>query len=119
MAKKTIAPRPKGQPKKILDEAILLKMAAEDCTVSEIASELDCHRDTIYANYSDILKKGREQGNCSLKRKLFELAMTGCVPLLIWLSKQRLGYRDKQPDEATQVNFNVYTNEVPKQCSPT
>ncbi len=102
-----------GRPKKMLDEARLMEMAAEDCTVAEIAAEMDCHIDTIYARYSDALKKGRDKGNCSLKRKLFELAMSGNVPLLIWLSKQRLGYRDRQPDEAQQTTINVYTNEVP------
>lgn len=115
MAKENKAEKNKGgQPKKMLDEALLKKMAAEDCTVAEIAATLGCHRDTIYARYSDVLREGREEGNSSLKRKMFELAMSGNVQMLIWLSKQRLGYKDKQPEEATQVHFNVYMNEIPK-----
>lgn len=114
MKKEKIEKRGKGQPKKILDEDMLFKMAADDCTVFEIASVLGCSRETIYANYSDTLRRGRDEGNCSLKRKMFEIAMSGNVTMLVWLSKQRLGYKDKQPDEATQVHFNVFMNEVPK-----
>jgi hypothetical protein len=116
MAKKQqIVPKNKGgQPKKMLDENMLVTMASEDCTVKEIASVLNCHVDTIYARYSETLRKGRDQGNCSLKRKMFEVAMSGSIPMLIWLSKQRLGYKDQQPEDAQQISFNVFTNEVPK-----
>lgn len=114
MSKEKSIKRGRGQPKKILDEAMLFKLASEDCTVAEISSVLGCNPDTIYVNYSETLRRGREQGNSSLKRKMFEIAMSGNVTMLVWLSKQRLGYKDKQPEEATQVHFNVFMNEVPK-----
>ena len=103
-----------GQPKKMLDEARLIEMASHDATVEEIGAELGCHRDTIYSRYSDTLKKGRLQGNISLKQRMFQLAMEGNVGLLVWLSKNRFGYRDKPEDEATNVTFNVLINEVPR-----
>ncbi len=100
--------------KKILDDKKILQMAMEDCTVEEIAYEMGVHRETLYGNYSDLMLKGRALGNKSLKWKMFQLAMKGNVSILIWLSKQRLGYRDKPLDEISQVNFNVIINEVPK-----
>lgn len=114
--KKAIAKAPKknGRPLAIIDEAKLVEMAAEDCTVNEIAAYFDVNPDTIYSRFSELLKKGRDKGNASIKRKLFEKAMIGDMSALIWLSKNRLGYKDKQPEEATQVHFNVYVNEVPK-----
>lgn len=109
-----VVKRKSGQPKKTLDEERLIEMASHDATVEEIGAELGCHKDTIYARYSDVLKKGRLQGNMSLKQKMFQLAMEGNVGLLVWLSKNRFGYRDKPEDEATHVTFNVLINEVPK-----
>jgi hypothetical protein len=63
---------------------------------------------------SPILLKGYDEGKSSLKRKMFEIALKGNATMLIWLSKQYLGMRDKQPDEVSQVNYTVVVNEVPK-----
>lgn len=105
-----------GRPRKKLDEDELLKLARDDCTISEIAARLGCHVDTIFSNarYTELLHKGREEGNASLKRRMFEIALGGNVTMLIWLSKQRLGYKESQPEVAQQLNFNVMINEVPK-----
>jgi hypothetical protein len=103
-----------GRPKKDLDVDLIKKLASIHCTKEEIASVLGCHRDTLYARFSDILQQGDEEGKMSLKRKMHEVAMSGNVQMLIWLSKQRLGYKDRQPDEVAQTTFNVYVNEVPE-----
>lgn len=89
-------------------------MASHHCTLAEISAELNVNPDTIYVRFSDKLKRGRDMGNVSIKRKLFEKAMQGDMSALIWLSKNHCGYRDKQPDEMTQITYNVYVNEVPK-----
>jgi len=107
-------PKKNGRHKLDIDPASVFELAKIHCTAEEIASVLKCHRDTIYARFSDVLRAGHEEGQMSLKRKMHEKAMSGDTQMLIWLSKQRLGYKDKQPEEATQVNFNVYVNEVPK-----
>src|ERR1700749_1879476 len=100
--------KPMGQPRTVLDENVITEMASEDCTVGEIASRLGASRDTIYVNYSAALQKGRDFGNASLKRKMFEIAMSGNVPMLIWLSKQRLGYREGAQLDVQQNNFQVF-----------
>lgn len=102
-----------GRPPSVIDEKKLEQMAADDYTVEEMAAELDVSHETIYARFSDKLKKGRLKGNGSLKRRLREKAMAGDTSLLIWLSKVRLGYREPK-DETTYNTYNVTVNEVPE-----
>ena len=115
MAKLPVAkiPGKAGRPEAVIDEEKLEELASMDYTMEELAAEFNVHLDTIYARFSESLKKGRLKGNGSLKRRLFQKAQDGDMSALIWLSKNRFGYRDKQPDEATQVHFNVYVNEEP------
>lgn len=103
-----------GRNKKEISSDQVYRLALIHCTANEIAAVLDCHKDTIYDRFSDVLQRGHEEGQMSLKRKMHEVAMAGDTKMLIWLSKQRCGYKDVQPEDATQINFNVYTNEVPK-----
>lgn len=90
------------------------KLSMIHCTKEEIATILGCCRDTLYARFSDTLREGDEEGKMSLKRKMHEIAMKGNVHMLIWLSKQRLGYKDRQPEGAQQVNIKLNVNEVPQ-----
>lgn len=112
---KTYQPKKNGRHKLDIDPESVYSLAKIHCTAKEIAAVLNCHVDTIYARFSDVLQRGHEDGQASLKRKMHQKALDGAgdTQMLIWLSKQRLGYKDKQPEEATQVNFNVYVNEVP------
>jgi len=103
-----------GRPLAVIDEVKLEEMASKDFTIEEIAATLGVNPDTIYSRFSETVKKGRLQGNGSIKHQLFVKAMNGDTGSLVWLSKQRCGYRDKPPEEATMIQFNVYVNEVPK-----
>ena len=94
-------------------------LAALQCTIDEMAHVLKVNRDTIYARFSDALEEGRAQGNISIRRKMFWRAMeafngTGDTQMLIWLSKQYLGHKDRSQDEVLSINFNVSVNEVPQ-----
>lgn len=64
--------------------------------MKEIAAVCDCSVDTLERRFADVIQRGREKGTMSLKRKMFETAMNGNVTMQIWLSKQHLGYSDKQ-----------------------
>jgi hypothetical protein len=103
-----------GRPLKEINADQVYRLALIHCTIPEIASTLCCAPSTIKDRFSADLHRGHEEGQMSLKRKMHEVAMNGDTKMLIWLSKQRLGYKDVMPEEATQVNFNVYTTEVPK-----
>lgn len=111
---KEIKPKNKGgRPKKDIDPNLVYDLAKIHCTKEEIAIIVGCHVDTLYARFSDVLRKGDEEGKNSLKRKMYEVAMQGNVQMLIWLSKQRLGHKDRQPEEAPNTVINVQINEVP------
>ena len=98
-----------------IDETLVYELAKIHCTMGEIAAVVGCSVDTLERRYAETIKKGDEEGKMSLKRKMHQMALNGNTVMLVWLSKQRLGYRDKQPDEATSVQFNIVTKEVPKE----
>lgn len=115
--KKTVFPANcGGRPPTPVTHEMVYELAKIHCTADEIAGTLNCARSLIYEKFMDSLRKGHEHGQQSLKRKMHEKAFAGNgdTTMLIWLSKQRLGYRDRHPEEATQINFNVFINEVPK-----
>lgn len=107
-----------GRPRRDITYEQVMGLAAIHCTEKEIASYLKCSVSTITERFSAALREGWDQGQTSLKRKMHEKALAGDTQMLIWLSKQRLGYRDKQPDEVQQINFNVITHEVPRRKEP-
>lgn len=86
------------------------------CTIEECASVLGCSTGIIKSRFLPDLRRGHEEGQMSLKRKLHEKAFKGAgdTQVLIFLAKQRLGYRDRMPDEAPNVQFCVYVNEIPR-----
>lgn len=115
--KKKGGPQPgAGRPLKDVSAESVYKLALIHCTIPEIAATLGCAESTIKDRFSADLHRGHQEGQKSLKRKMHEVALEaqGDTKMLIWLSKQRCGYKDVQPEEATQVHFNVYTNEVPR-----
>lgn len=111
---KDYQPESNGRKLKDVDPEKVFELAKIHCTAEEIASVLGCSKSVIYDRFSEVLRAGHETGQMSLKRKMHEKAESGDTQMLIWLSKQRTGYRDKPQDEATEVNFNVFVNEVPK-----
>ena len=96
-----------GRPKIHIDQSQFEKLCNILCTLDDIAGFFDCSQDTIErwckATYSetfaDVYKKKSAVGRVSLRRKQFEVAMSGDRSLLIWLGKQQLGQRDTFPEE--------------------
>ena len=96
-----------GRPKAEITEAEVEELGAGDYTLQEMAEHFGCHIDTISARFSDALKRGRDRGNGSVKRKLFLKALDGDTSAIIWFTKNRCGYRDKQPGEEGGTTINV------------
>lgn len=105
----------RGRPVTEIDKDMLFKLAETMLPIESIAVLCGCSKETLYANFSDVLQKAREGRKKSLSMCMWEKGLIEKdTKMLIWLSKQHLGYKDVLPEEATQVHFNVYTNEVPK-----
>ena len=96
-----------GRPKIQIDQTQFEKLCNILCTLDDIAGFFDCSVDTIEnwskrtygMTFSDVYKKKAAIGRVSLRRKQFEVAMSGDRTLLIWLGKQQLGQRDTFPEE--------------------
>lgn len=102
-----------GRPRKEVSEEQVYRLGLIHCTVAEIASVLKCSQELINKKFIQVLHRGWEEGQMSMKRKMHEIALGGDVKMLIWLSKQRLGYKDQMPVIAAQTTFNIITQEVP------
>lgn len=82
-------------PRKILDERQIEELASINCTVAEIAAVMGVDKRTLERRYAAVIQKGRECGKESLKRMMWGKVKEGNVVMMIWLSKQMLGYTDK------------------------
>jgi hypothetical protein len=104
-----------GQPPKEIDEKLLVKLAESMLPVESIALIIGCHKDTLYARFSDVLQKARAGRKKTLSMVMWEKALIDKdTKMMIWLSKQHLGYRDTFPEEAPTTAINITVNDTPK-----
>ena len=89
---------PRGRPKSAIDYEIVEKLGEIMCTQEEIASILGVSTRTLQrdAEFCRIYKKAMDNGRASLRRKQYELAMSGNPTMQVWLGKNLLGQTDKQ-----------------------
>ena len=113
-----------ARPKKDLDIKLLKNLAKIQCTQNEVCGIVGVTDKTLvtklkefgYEGFSDFLKKEGSDGKMSLRRKQFEPAMQGNVPMLIFLGKQWLGQKDKvetseeMPVDIGSINFSDVIN---------
>ena len=100
--------------RKNIDFDLIGQLAAIQCTEDEIAFVLKCSVQTLRNHcvrtqsciLGDFLENHRGGGRVSLRRKQFEIAMSGDKTLLIWLGKQYLGQSDKQ-EVASTISGNI------------
>jgi hypothetical protein len=93
------------------------KLCNIHCTLIEISEWFNCSEDTIERavkrekgmGFADYYKKKSGRGKISIRRKMFDVAQSGNVTMLIWLSKQLLGYTDKveQKQEITKAEVTI------------
>ena len=100
-----------ARPRKVIDKAQLEQLAAIGCTSEEMASILDCSKDTLERRFAAVIKKGRDRAKMSLRRAQYTAALgrpaviqngvvvTPAAPpnitMQIWLGKQMLEQKDK------------------------
>jgi hypothetical protein len=56
-----------GRPQKDIQPEMVEKLVSIGCTGDEIATVLGCCRDTLYARFSDSLKKGHNQAKIAIR----------------------------------------------------
>jgi len=83
-------------------EELIFDLARIQCTHSEMSAVLKISEDTLVNRFSDIIKSGKESGKESLRRAMFKKALVDDnAVMMIWLSKNVLGYADKQEVSST------------------
>ena len=94
-----------GRPKIEIDMDILGGLCRIHCTNAEIASILGINEDTFYdrvkndKEFSEIIKKHRNEGKMSLRRIQWDLAKKGSTAMAIFLGKNLLNQTDS-PQES-------------------
>lgn len=78
----------------------LRELAAIGCTQDEIGRVFGLSQSAISRRlekepHRSAWEGGRAEGDMSLRRKQYEMAMNGNVVMLLWLGKNRLGQADK------------------------
>jgi hypothetical protein len=94
---------PAGRPKIEIDWQQLDKLCALQCTRAEVACFFECSEDTIDRriqeekgiNFAAYFEQKKGTGKIALRRKQYETAMAGSVPMLIFLGKQWLDQTDR------------------------
>ena len=98
-----------GRPKLDIDAEQVTRLARLHCTMQEMADFFGCHRDTLHNNFSAEITKGRAEGNISLRRKQWQMAVEkGNVVMLIWLGKQMLGQRNEIIESDSNTPLPIY-----------
>jgi len=111
--KAEIIGKPKG-PKPIkIDEAKVYELATYHCTTGEIANLCGCSETTLNRRYAHVISKGYDDSKKQLRKAMIRSALSGNVIMQIWLSKNWLGFKERQPDEAPSTVINIQMNDIP------
>lgn len=102
-----------GRPRIEIDWKEFDKLCGLQCSLEEIAGWFNCSVDTIEnrvkevhgITFSEYFAQKRSSGKISLRRKQYELAMSGNATMLLWLGKQYLGQTEKVAKEIQDVNL--------------
>lgn len=99
-----------------LDLQLLFDTAKCGASIEQISVIMKCSRDVLYDRYIDIINAGREAGVYEIHKHMQDKSLGGIekgdTQLLIWLSKNRCGYKEKIEKEETQIVYNVVIKEV-------
>lgn len=90
-------------------------MANMQCSVRMIAAVLNVTESTISDRYSHIIEPGKDRGKKMLIHCMWEKAtVEKDTKMMIWLSKQYLGFKESWPDVPQSMTYNVNIVEVPR-----
>lgn len=102
-----------GRPRKEIDWDQFEKLCALHCTKEEISGWFGMCQETLELRvkeqydgqtFSEVFKQKRSGGRVSLRRRMMETAMSGSVPMQIFLAKNLLGFGDRVVTETAVEN---------------
>ena len=103
-----------GRPKKQIDYKIVTDLAKIFCTQQEIATVLDISVRTLQRDeeFCRIYKQGIEEVKSSLRRAQLKSALSGSVPMQIWLGKQYLGQKEKIDTDDLSARLRAFDADI-------
>ena len=88
-----------GRPKKELDKNIIANLSQIGCTQEEIGSVVGISARTLQRRYADLVEENKNIGKASLRKRMWKAALNGNPNMMVWLSKNYLGMKDRTVTE--------------------
>ena len=99
---KTVQGRVVGRDKVVIPEEEFYKLACLHTTWKDLSDFFGVPVGTLRDNFADLYIKGTQTTKQKLRQKMLETAMNGDRVMMIWLSKNWLGYSDNGPQEGNE-----------------
>ena len=97
--KDTIKTKSMGRPNKKVDEKVIANLSQIGCTQEEIGSVVGISARTLQRRFSDLVEENKNIGKASLRKRMLASALKGNPNMMIWLSKNYLGMKDRTVQE--------------------
>ena len=98
-AENTIKTKSMGRPNKDVDEDVIAKLSQIGCTQEEIGAVVGISARTLQRRFSDLVEENKNIGKASLRKRMWASALKGNPNMMIWLSKNYLGMKDRTVQE--------------------
>ena len=98
-AQDTIKTKSMGRPNKDVDEDVIAKLSQIGCTQEEIGAVVGISARTLQRRFSDLVEENKNIGKASLRKRMWQSALKGNPNMMIWLSKNYLGMKDRTVQE--------------------
>lgn len=103
-----------GRPRKIIPKDEFEKLCGLQCTLEEMCCFFNCDENTLeswckrtyHKGFSEIFRRKRGSGRVSLRRKQYQVAMSGNPTMLIWLGRNWLDQTDKQGENSETATLD-------------
>lgn len=107
-----------GRPRAYIDWDRVAFLLEAGCSAQSIAEEMGIARNVLYdrcqrdnnIDFSTFTRQNALKGEHLLHKTQYETALSGNVPMLIWVGKNRLGQSDKQEIEHTNKSLEALVN---------
>ena len=97
--KDTIKTKSMGRPNKKVDEKVIANLSQIGCIQEEIGSVVGISARTLQRRFSDLVEENKNIGKASLRKRMWASALKGNPNMMIWLSKNYLGMKDRTVQE--------------------
>ena len=97
--KDTIKTKSMGRPNKKVDEKVIANLSQIGCTQEEIGSVVGISARTLQRRFSDLVEENKNIGKASLRKRMWASALKGNPNMMIWLSKNYLGMKERTVNE--------------------